>query len=138
MYDAASCEKRGDVAEVPPQRLRRMVIRLGRCMTRRRFIGHVMQELVSAASAIVEMIDCMMSGEGVPSCMMSGEGVPSCMMSGVGVPLSMTAGAGGEHSRSSCSAITFYVRVHATVVRRRQLIDLGRQFRRTCVNCLCS
>ena len=123
MFVAVSCEKRGDVAEVPPQRLRWMVILLGRCMTRRRFIGHVMQELVSAASAIVEIIDCMMSGEGVPS----------CMMSGVGVPLSMTAGAGGEHSRSSCSAITFYVRVRATVVRHRQLIDLGRQFRRTCV-----
>ena len=65
MYDAASCEKRGDVAEVPPQRLCRMVIRLGRCMTRRRFIGHAMQELVSAVPSMVATINAVMSGAGV-------------------------------------------------------------------------
>ena len=84
MYDAAPCEKRGDVAEVPPQRLRRMVIRLGRCMTRRRFGDHVTQELASAALPMVAMIDGMMSGAGVPSY--------------------MTSGADGERTRSSCSA----------------------------------
>ena len=94
MYDAASCEKRGDVAEVPPQRLRRMVIRRGRCMTRRRFVGHAMQELVSAASPKVAMINGMMSGAGVPS----------YMTSGADVLLSMTAGVGGERTRLSCSA----------------------------------
>ena len=61
MYDAASCEKRGDVAEVPPQRLRRIVIRRVRCMTWGRFVDHVTQELVSAASPMVAMIDGMMS-----------------------------------------------------------------------------
>ena len=49
------------VAEVPPQRLRRMVIRRGRCMTWGRFVDHVTQELVSAASPMVAMIDGMMS-----------------------------------------------------------------------------
>ena len=72
------------VAEVPPQRLRRMVIRLGRCMTRRRLIGHAMQELVSAAPPMVAMINVRMSGAGVPSY--------------------MTSGAGCERTRSSCSA----------------------------------
>ena len=94
MYDAASCEKRGDVAEVPPQRLRRMVIRLGRCMTRRRFGDHVTQELASAALPMVAMIDGMMSGAGVPSYMTSGADVPSYM----------TSGASDERTRSSCSA----------------------------------
>ena len=94
MYDAASCEKRGDVAEVPPQRLCRMVIRLGRCMTRRRFIGHAMQELVSAVPPMVATINAGMSGAGVVLYMTSGEGVSSYM----------TSGAGGERTRSSCSA----------------------------------
>ena len=94
MYDAASCEKRGDVAEVPPQRLRRIVIRRVRCMTWGRFVDHVTQDLVSAASPMVAMIDGMMSGAGVPSYMTSGADVPSYM----------TSGAGGERTRSSCSA----------------------------------
>ena len=94
MYDAASCEKRGDVAEVPPQRLCRMVIRLGRCMTRRRFIGHAMQELVSAVPPMVATINAGMSGAGVSLYMTSGAGVSSYM----------TSGAGGERTRSSCSA----------------------------------
>ena len=93
MYDVASCEKRGDVAEVPPQRLLRMVIRLGRCMTRRRFVCHVMQELISAAPPMVAMVNGMMSGAGVPPYMTSGADVPSYM----------TSGAGGERTRSSCS-----------------------------------
>ena len=59
---------------MPPQRLCRMVIRLGRCMTRRRFIGHAMQELVSAAPPMVAMINVKVSGAGVPSYMTSGAG----------------------------------------------------------------
>ena len=61
-----------------------MVIRLGRCMTRRRFIGHAMQELVSAVPSMVATINAVMSGAGVSSY--------------------MTSGVGGERTRSSCSA----------------------------------
>ena len=61
-----------------------MVIRLGRCMTRRRFIGLAMQELVSAVPPMVATINAGMSGAGVSSY--------------------MTSGAGGERTRSSCSA----------------------------------
>ena len=70
-----------------------MVIRLGRCMTRRRFIGHAMQELVSAAPPMAAMINVKMSGASVPSYMTSGTDVPSYM----------TSGAGDERTRSSCS-----------------------------------
>ena len=54
-------------------------------MTRRRFIGHAMRELVSAVPPMVAMINVKMSGAGVPSYMTSGADVPSYMTSGADV-----------------------------------------------------